>query len=246
MNPSLELRMKRHVERIVRPVRARWQRKLRMREDLYAHLLAAFDEESRRCPAEDDAFAAAVRRLGEPATLTHDLQSSVPRSDRVLGRLQAWIGAGIAESPARTALRVGTTTLLLTFLGSLGAVSIASVLKPAHPTGHTSAVVLLAVSLWTSVWSASIVGMMVHVGQSTVGELRNRRGAAIWIAALLALPFIPPLWTYWITAMWDTVWMWGALLCAIVSLGIGFNAGLLLGKELQQRHPWEGLDLSAE
>lgn len=55
MNAEIELRLKRHVERIVRPVRARWQRKLRIREDLYAHLQLAFEEECKRLLNEADA-----------------------------------------------------------------------------------------------------------------------------------------------------------------------------------------------
>ena len=55
MSAAIESDLKRHVERIVRPVRARWQRKVRMREDLLAHLQAAFAEERPRCA--DDAEA---------------------------------------------------------------------------------------------------------------------------------------------------------------------------------------------
>lgn len=246
MNTPLELRMKRHIERIVRPVGARWQRKLRMREDLYAHLNAALEEESRQLPNADEAFAAAVRRLGDPATLTHELQASVPRMDRYLGVVQAWFGADATESPSRIALRVWATTLVLMALGVFTTILTASMVKEIPPAVRTSGEVLLVISLWVSAWSASIVAVMAHVGRAGVLERWDRRGTTLWSAALATLSFVPPLWTLWMTTSWDGPAMLGGLLCAIVSLGIAFNAGWLLRKELNQRHPWEGLDLSVE
>ncbi|MBX9681718.1 MAG: permease prefix domain 1-containing protein [Gemmataceae bacterium] len=246
MNTSLELRMKRHIERIVRPVGARWQRKLRMREDLYAHLNAALDEESRQLPNEDEAFAAAVRRLGDPATLTHDLQTSVPRLDRILGAVQTWFGAAASESPARIALRAGATTWLLTVVGAFGTILAASMLKQSPPALRTGGEVMLVVSLWVSAWSASIIAVMVHVGRMAVHRNSNRRGLAFWIAALATMSFVPPAWTYWMTTAWDGPAIWGGVVGALVSVCIALGAGWMLGKELKQRHPWEGLSLSAE
>lgn len=74
-----------HVERIVRPVRASQRRRLRMRNELLAHLQAALAEELRRLP--DDELAAienAKQRLGEPVELTKRLQQTVSLWERVL------------------------------------------------------------------------------------------------------------------------------------------------------------------
>jgi hypothetical protein len=77
-----ELRV--HVERAVRPVRAFECRKLRTREELLAHLTSAYEEE-RACRSDDrEALAEALRRFGEPAELTRELQASVPALERAL------------------------------------------------------------------------------------------------------------------------------------------------------------------
>jgi hypothetical protein len=74
-----------HVERIVRPVRATQRRKLRMRRELLAHMLAAFEEERHRFPGDErGAIEQATLRLGEPAELTATLQRTVPLVERVL------------------------------------------------------------------------------------------------------------------------------------------------------------------
>jgi len=72
------------VERIVRPVRAMECRKLQMRRELLAHLQLAVAEEVARGQDEAAAIDAAVRRLGEPAELTKQLQRTVPWIQRIL------------------------------------------------------------------------------------------------------------------------------------------------------------------
>ena len=66
-----------HVERIVRPLRGDVS-KLRMRRELLAHLLAAYDQERLAGRSHDDALAEAKRRLGDPASLAAELQASMP------------------------------------------------------------------------------------------------------------------------------------------------------------------------
>jgi len=73
-----------HVERIVRPVRARQSRKLRMRRELLAHLQAALEQERAHSADDASALEQARQRLGEPAELTRELQRSVPLIERVL------------------------------------------------------------------------------------------------------------------------------------------------------------------
>jgi hypothetical protein len=73
-----------HVERIVRPLHASRARKLRMRQELLAHLQAAFDEEREHCPDETTAVVRATQRLGDPAQLAHQLQKSLPLIEGIL------------------------------------------------------------------------------------------------------------------------------------------------------------------
>ena len=72
-----------HVERIVRPVRARQSWKLRTRRELLAHLELAYGEELARGSDSAGAIARATSRLGDPASLRSQLQQSVPLLDRV-------------------------------------------------------------------------------------------------------------------------------------------------------------------
>jgi hypothetical protein len=73
-----------HVERAVRPVRARPARKLKMRQELLAHLTGIYDEELARRGDPAAALAEARHRFGDPAALTRELQDSVPAAERVL------------------------------------------------------------------------------------------------------------------------------------------------------------------
>ena len=73
-----------HVERIVRPVRASASRKLRMRQELLAHLQQAVEDEQSAGLDAAASVQGATRRLGEPGELTRSLQQSVPWIERVL------------------------------------------------------------------------------------------------------------------------------------------------------------------
>jgi hypothetical protein len=74
------------VERVVRPVRATGSRKLKMREELLAHLTAIRDEERAKHGDDAAALPEALRRFGDPAELTKELQDTVPRYERLLCR----------------------------------------------------------------------------------------------------------------------------------------------------------------
>lgn len=94
------------VERAVRPVLAGPKRKLRMREELLAHLHGVYDEELARLNDEPAARAEAVRRFGDPAALTADQQQSVSFRERLDGRLNRLFGWHPDEPPVRFAGRL--------------------------------------------------------------------------------------------------------------------------------------------
>ena len=62
--------LKRVVEQAVRPVRATMARKRRMREELLAHLVAIFEEETGKLGDEQAALDQTKRRFGDPRELT--------------------------------------------------------------------------------------------------------------------------------------------------------------------------------
>src|SRR5262249_39254712 len=72
------------VEGAVRPGHARPARKRGMRQELLAHLTSILEEERARGGDEQAALAEALRRFGDPADLTRDLQASVPLLERRL------------------------------------------------------------------------------------------------------------------------------------------------------------------
>ena len=92
-----------HVERAVRAVHASPARKRRMRQELLAHLTGLVEEEKARGSDEQEALAGALRRFGDPAGLSQDLQASVPR----LERWEAGVGKGFLRRPGETGLRHG-------------------------------------------------------------------------------------------------------------------------------------------
>ncbi len=105
MNESSLIPLKILVERAVRPVRAGPRRKRKMREELLAHVLAVFEEESVRTGVEGTALERTRLRFGNPTELTGELQQSVPWLDLI-----AWFLANPAlvhpgESARRRAVR---------------------------------------------------------------------------------------------------------------------------------------------
>src|SRR5580765_962303 len=89
-SPAVEIALRKQVERAVRPVHATEQRKLRMREELLAHLTAIYVEEQSRLADETAALAASRERFGDPAELTAELNRSVSRWQRFAWAVECW------------------------------------------------------------------------------------------------------------------------------------------------------------
>jgi hypothetical protein len=116
MNESTLTRLKILVERAVRPVQATNYLKLKMREELLAHVTAVFEEEQARLGDEPLALERTAQRFGSPTELTGQLQQSVPASDR-WGRALAHVFVGNDTSTLRLAFRYALFALLpATFL----------------------------------------------------------------------------------------------------------------------------------
>jgi hypothetical protein len=113
MNESTETQLKIIVERAVRPVRASTSRQRRMREELLAHVVGVFEEESAKLGDEPAAVERTALRFGNPAEVTRQLQESVPARDALR---RYWEGRP-GEPAWRTAIRVawvsGTFALVL-------------------------------------------------------------------------------------------------------------------------------------
>src|SRR5262245_60513230 len=113
-----------HVERVVRPLRAGKDRKLAMRRELLAHLTAIYEEELARNADASAALAAAKARFGEPAELTRELARSLPWHARLAApneraeKLIDWLGWRLSAPWWRFALGVAAGSVVMH--GSMG------------------------------------------------------------------------------------------------------------------------------
>lgn len=166
------------VERAVRPVAAGPKWKLRMREELLAHLDGVYQEELARLGDGTAARAEAVRRFGDPAALTADLQRSVSFRDRLDGRLDRLFGWRPGEPGALFAGRLAGLVAALIVLW-LGAVLVATALRRPHDGSVPSAAQLIRLFGALLVFAPAAVFLLavlfVRVRNSLHGAFGSRR-----------------------------------------------------------------------
>lgn len=112
MNESTLTQLKVLVERAVRPVRASMSHKVKMREELLAHVSAVFEEELSRLDNDQAALERTAQRFGSPAELTGQLQVSVHASD-FLQRFFEGMALRTDESTLRRAVRFAVVTFFV-------------------------------------------------------------------------------------------------------------------------------------
>jgi len=119
MNESTLTPLKIIVERAVRPVRASAGRMRKMREELLAHVVGVFEEESARLGDDRAALERTAQRFGNPAEVTSQLQESVPARDTIRrffegrpGEATLWVLIRVA-CVASVAVLVGVIAALL-------------------------------------------------------------------------------------------------------------------------------------
>jgi hypothetical protein len=93
MNESTLTQMMIVVERAVRPVWASSARKRKMREELLAHVVGVFEEESAKLGDERAAVERTALRFGNPAEVMSQLQETVPARDAVRRNGRAGLGS---------------------------------------------------------------------------------------------------------------------------------------------------------
>lgn len=118
-----EIALRKQVERAVRPVHATEQRKLRMREELLAHLTGVFVEEQQRLDDETAALAKSCERFGNPAELTEELNHSVGGWERFAGAVEHWerrLDKTFAKKKDEPLSRYAMRSLLLSITVTIG------------------------------------------------------------------------------------------------------------------------------
>jgi hypothetical protein len=185
-----------HIERAVRPVRAEPARKFKMRRELLAHLTCIYEEELARHANPAVAQAEAVRRFGDSATLTHELQDSVPAWERILHTPIAALRGMKAlprpwarrpgESENRCAVRAAVwlgvlLTLMILPLGIIRIVGSASVLGPSELGVVAACWAVLAITNSAFIY---LVVCLVRTVRSSLGPAALVRAAAYWAGAV--------------------------------------------------------------
>jgi hypothetical protein len=143
------------VERAVRPVPVGTTRKLRIREELLAHVTAVFEEEVTRLGDEPAALQRTQERFGNPDELAGQLLKSVPAKDvserfmeRIVFLTLVWLALfGVAEFPPFPG------RFLLDFcLGGVGCIFLADLMRRAFhgPPGRSRhrSILIAAASLF--------------------------------------------------------------------------------------------------
>ena len=116
MTPETQTALKTIVERAVRPVRATFERKRRMREELLAHVTEVFAGEVAKSGDEAAAVAATERRFGDADAVAEGLAKSVLRVERCTAIFERITLARPDEGAVRRALRWGLFVLVVMML----------------------------------------------------------------------------------------------------------------------------------
>ncbi|MDG3006635.1 hypothetical protein [Paludisphaera mucosa] len=191
MNDATSSRLKIIVERAVRPVRASASRKRAMREELFAHVVGVFEEESARLGDDQAALARTALRFGDPDDVTAQLQESVPASD-ALGRF--WEGRP-DESTLRGALRFAgiEAALCLGFCGfALWAAGWIHAWSREELAAFVASSAFLPFWLFGPLWFLATALVAHAMEQRLLGaepvEARSRLGLKAAIASAWAVP----------------------------------------------------------
>jgi hypothetical protein len=226
-----------------------------MRQELLAHLTNLVEEEKARGSDEQEALARALRRFGDPADLSRDLQASVPRPER----WEAGLANGFLRRPGETRLRHGARLAALCaatmFVGlnlppliavaARGKWSDAGV-GPAVP-GVFAGYVFLSVLLCYGVFQelADRLGAASLLRAAVYGVGAMLAGAALVAGGYVAQPE-NPLWEFLLlypgNPLAFIVWAWFA--CMPLALALALVLVARIKRAMARRHgDWAGLEI---
>ena len=210
MNPQIpspiDLAMRKHVERAVRPVRAGKAKKLTMREELLGHLTAIYIEELEQRADQQAAFQAATGRFGDPGTLTAELNASVGWMERIEywesvidQQVHSWFDYRRDESWLHFALRWATFFgLFNAFVGVL----LLSVATAQSRIGDASGFSVLGkvLLLLTVTQPAGLAGL-----RGVYRALMGRRTPSRWLVAIVHAVAWSALELFLVVAFWWSI-----------------------------------------
>lgn len=247
----MQTRLMIEVERAVRPVRAPVSTKMRMREELLAHLMDIHADEASGGGDTEAVLRRTLARFGTPEMLTEELQRSLNWQERYEAWLNHWLERRDGERPVQIARRLA----LIMFLMTNGLFAIVFVLQ--WFVGHSSPMG----GLWTvPLGLATMLSLDSFVigwlGVATADGVRPPAKAAlrqprVWGAALLGGAFVYLAGTALVLAVSKGTWFSGVANLQWSGLALATVIGFVSVLELFQRESvkvveWDRLVLSLD
>lgn len=235
------------VERAVRPVRAPLMTRLRMREELLAHLESIQAEEAVRGGTAEQVLQRSLARWGDPQELTQELQRSLNWQERFEAGINHWFLRYEGESRLHAAARITLTIWLY-----VGCTLLLVVIPTYLAKGRLSAelgrstlilVTFIAVSAFSTTWFALACAeraarsprlvafdVVTWLAAFAVGIVIGCAGLSV--TALAGRSFdLPP------RALWVWLWIAGAAVLLFVGTLQMFQ------REARRESAWRSLDL---
>jgi hypothetical protein len=208
MNDSTLKELKIVVERCVRPVRARLARKRKMREELLAHLVSIFEEESEKLGDEQAALDRARRRFGDPRELSAELQRTVPCWDRLKSVLERPDKLLYYYDSRESWLRLAGRHLLLMGGGYTTCMMLMSLVVVLARGRQAEIGFMFRVSIVSGLLAAGLsflaVTLAYEIGRSLYGSPSERSMRRVVLCCLGSLFIFPAVgfFVYWLLT-WD-------------------------------------------
>lgn len=180
MTEQTQIRLMTLVEKTVRPMRASLHRKRSVREELWTHVSAVFEEERIRLGDELAATDQAIERFGDPVQVTAELNDTVTRFDSFRQGIE-WAASHLVYDPdrslgstARSQLLVGTFYFLL--VGGLVLVSSMLRGKPVidSSTAHFFLVIAVTMAFLLGPFCLALTFLWYGLGQALFTDTRQR------------------------------------------------------------------------
>jgi hypothetical protein len=243
-----DVALRRQVERAVRPLKAEFERKMRMREELWSLIQKIHAEEQSRSESAEIALARTLERFGDPSALSQELQASVPKREIWGTWLDRRLARGPHESVARFALRVALLpSLLFPVLTALAEV----ILLATRGTGLDA--IQLRVLLSLCAFAGVNTFVLAWLGETYCERAERAEGPLwkvprLWLGAAAGAAFI---WLAGVALMaavggtWQDV-AWAAqhwLAMSPLVVGLYLSVALLIASLRRRELPWKKLEI---
>lgn len=246
MNDPLTLMLA--VERVVRPIDAPNSTKLRMREELYGHLLDSAQSMAEQGMNRAVAEQRAIENLGDTSQLTNQLQRTVPRLDRWTAFVERTTWKQPVETSLHFAIRMAGWALVEVATAAL----LLWVLKYCLGFGHREASPLFPLVMAAEfVVAVFIYALAIGPTIALVSRGFSARGDVIRVVGLVITLVVVTsaggaLFTYLVStdlaASFREAVRWAMLGCVFVLMM--FIVALLDWREKRRLESWLALDVA--